>query len=348
MPKDNFVKAGLLTLLLSFGLVLSYELWLRQRGYSVSFDDDERLWANQRSRVYQPTDEAVVFIGSSRIKFDLDIPTWEKETGTKAVQLAMVGSNPRPLLHDLAEDKNFKGRLIVDVTEVLFFNNAPPFQERPSKGISFYKKETPSEKLSFKCNEMLESNLVLLDKDYFSANAYLSRFHLKNRNGVNDNGPLPFPWEFDLTQYDRQSKMHDRFVSDTNLQNQVRMIWASLGRAMKSPPPSPAQLDSVLTAVKADIDKIKSRGGDVLFIRTPSSGPFLAGEMQNYPRQKYWDQILAKTGCAGIHFQDYDPLSHFNCPEFSHLSPADAKKFTKELSQLIQQKGWKFPNSKTI
>src|SRR4051812_25942305 len=140
MPENNFIKAGLVTVIITLGCILCYELWLRQHGYSVSFDDDERLWANKRAEVYQPSGEAVVFIGSSRIKFDLDISTWQQETGTKAVQLAMVGSNPRPLLHNLAEDKNFKGRLIVDITEILFFNDAPPFQERPNKGINFYKK----------------------------------------------------------------------------------------------------------------------------------------------------------------------------------------------------------------
>ena len=348
MQEKKFLRAGLLTLILGFGFILFYELRLRQLGYGVSFDDNETLWANQRKQVYQPSDKAVVFIGSSRIKFDLDIPTWNAQTGTNAVQLAMVGSNPVPLLHNLAEDKNFAGRLIVDVTEVLFFNNLAPFFERPTKGINFYKNATPSEKASFQVSRVLESNFVLLDKDFFSLDAYLRKFGLKNREGVRSNDPLPFPWEFDLTQYNRQSKMHDRFVKDTNLQNQVRMIWSSLGQAMKSPPPSGAKLDSLLAPVKADVDKIKARGGDVLFVRTPSTGPFLQGEMMGFPRDKYWNRLLEVTGCPGIHFQDYESLSHFQCPEFSHLSPADAVKFTKNLVPILEQKGWRFPNSKTI
>jgi len=35
--------------------------------------------------------------------------------------LAIEGSCPRPILEDLANDQNFKGKLIVDVTEGLFF-----------------------------------------------------------------------------------------------------------------------------------------------------------------------------------------------------------------------------------
>jgi hypothetical protein len=345
MQQNDFKKAGILTLILTVVLVVGYELWLRDRGYSASFDDDERLWADKRKEVYQPPSDAVVFIGSSRIKFDLDIPTWKQVTGTNAVQLSMVGSNPVPLLHNLAEDENFKGRLVVDVTEVLFFNSLPPFFERPDKGINFYKKETPSEKASFVFSHFLESNLVLLDKDYFAMNTYLRKLGLKNREGVNSKDPLPFPWEFDLTHFDRQSKMHDRFVKDTNLQNQVRMIWASLGRALNVPPPTGSKLDSIFAGVKADVDKIKSRGGQVLFVRTPSSGPFLVGESQGYPREKYWDRLLAVTDCPGVHFLDHKSMSNFQCPEFSHLTPADAVVYTKDLAKRMEEKGWKFQGS---
>ncbi|HEV8286541.1 MAG TPA: hypothetical protein VGQ09_19665 [Chitinophagaceae bacterium] len=348
MPPKHFLKAGLLTVIVVAAVIICWEFYLRSQNRTISYDDGPELWSNKRARVYLPSDKATVFIGSSRIKFDLDIPTWNQETGTDAIQLAMVGSNPCYLLHDLAEDKDFKGRLIVDVTEVLFFNDGAPFRQRPDKGINFYKKQTPSEKASFQLSQLLESQFVLLDKDFFSMNAYLAKLGLKNRPGVQGNDPLPFPWEFDLTQANRQSKMHERFVKDTNLQNQVRMIWASLGRAMKSPPPTGTKLDSILALVKADVDKIKTRGGNVLFVRTPSSGPFLEGEQQGYPRKKYWERLLAITGCPGIHFMDYESLAHFNCPEFSHLSPADAVKFTKSFVQILENKSWNFPHKNSL
>ena len=104
------------------------------------------------------------------------------------------------------------------------------------------------------------------------------------------------------------------------------------------------KLDSILNTVKADIDKIKARGGQVLFIRTPSSGPFLMGEKMGYPRAQYWDRILATTGCQGIHFEDYPAIAHFECPEFSHLKPSDAIIYTTNLIDILQkEKGWVFP-----
>jgi hypothetical protein len=347
MQKNEFLKAGLFTLIITIACIVSYELWLRDHGYSISYDDDERLWADKRSQVYESPNKAVVFIGSSRIKFDLDIPTWKKETGQDAIQLAMVGSTPLPLLHDLAEDKNFKGKLIVDVTEILFFNNAKPFLQRPSKGINYYHKNTPSGKAGFAISHLLESKFVFLDNEFFSLDPYLKKLPVKDRPGIY--GGLVFPWEFDRTMFDRQSKMDDRFVADTNLQNQVRAVWSSLGKAMKDPPPAGGALDTILASVKADVDKIKARGGQVLFVRTPSSGPFWMGEQMGFPKEKYWDKILAVTGCAGIHFKDYEPIANFQCPEFSHLKPSDAVVFTKNLVQILEKdKGWKFPNKNSL
>ncbi|MBK6635955.1 MAG: hypothetical protein IPG38_18215 [Chitinophagaceae bacterium] len=98
--------------------------------------------------VYEPADKSTVFIGSSRIKFDLDIPTWEQITGDHAIQLACVGSSPVPVLEDLANDKQFAGKLVIDVTEGLFFQKAPNV-ETPLKNLKYYKEWTPAQKGQF-------------------------------------------------------------------------------------------------------------------------------------------------------------------------------------------------------
>lgn len=332
-----------MALLLVATAVAGREIWLRQQGYSISYDDFENLWADKRGRVYQPTDKATVFIGSSRIKFDLDVPTWEQLTGTEAVQLAIEGTSPRRLLTDLAEDPEFKGRLVVDVTEMLFFSALPMFDLQANKGIAFYKTYSPSQKVSFKVHSLLESGLVMLDEEYFSLNAMLNKTPVRNRPGVYPG--LDFPWEFSKKYFTRQSYMDDRFLADSNLQNKVKGIWAAIGKSVQEPPPVGARLDSILLAVKTDVDQIRARGGQVIFVRTPSDGPFWEGEQMGFPREKYWDRILAVTQAPGIHFQDHEAIAHFQCPEFSHLSPQDAIVFTRHLVQLLQQQGWSFPQT---
>src|SRR5919107_2937306 len=105
--KRLFLKAGILALVLVSAFLASWELYLRHQGRGISYDDGGSLWSDKRKRVYEPIDKATVFIGSSRIKYDLDIPTWKKITGDEPIQLANVGSSPLPMLYDLADDTNF-------------------------------------------------------------------------------------------------------------------------------------------------------------------------------------------------------------------------------------------------
>lgn len=340
MQPNHFRKAGLFALVLVLSFVVCWEIFLRHKGFTVSYDDGGPLWSNQRAQVYLPPSEATVFIGSSRIKFDLDIPTWENLTGEKAVQLAMVGSSPLPALQNLAEDNNFKGKLVIDVTEGLFFSTSKGNLDMPEKNIAYYKDQTPAQKASFQLNHLVESQFVFLDKDYLSLNTFLDSLHFKNRGDIY--GGPDFPWEFDLTMFDRQSKMTDRFVRDTNLQNKVKSIWAGFAKRNTSRPPTGRKLDSIMQVVKVAVDKIKARGGQVIFVRTPSSGGYWQAEQMGFPRPAYWDRLLAVTQCPGIHFKDYPGIAHFICPEFSHLSPQDAIVFTKHFITILQQKGWSF------
>ena len=66
-------------------------------------------------------------------------------------------------------------------------------------------------------------------------------------------------------------------------------------------------------------------------------------ENMGFPREKYWDRLLAATNCPGIHYADYPALDHFICPENSHLSLSQAKEFTANFIKILsEEKGWKF------
>ncbi|MCW3073290.1 MAG: hypothetical protein JWP69_359 [Flaviaesturariibacter sp.] len=343
MKPKQFGKAAMLTVVLLALFIGGWEWYWRSKGYETLFDDSDALWADKRAMVYDAPDKSTVFIGSSRIKFDLDIPTWEKITGDKAVQLAMVGSSPLPALYDLGNDEKFGGKLVIDVTEPLFFSNAPPFNKTPKENIEYYKKRTPTQRFSFEVNHFLESNFVFLNREYLSTNALLGKLPLTRRPGV---FVFPdFPEPFDRSYFSRQSFMADEFVKDTNLQKQMQANWAMLGEAAKRMPPASAKdLETMFTSAKDAIDKIRSRGGQVLFVRTPSSGPMGEGEKMGFPRDRFWDKLLAVTKTEGVHFADYAETAHFICPEWSHLSPADAITYTKLLIRQLEQKGWVFPH----
>lgn len=346
METKNLLKAGILVLIIVTIFIISWEVYWRSKGFPISYNDDEALWSEQRGRIYHSKEDATVFVGSSRIKFDLDIPTWEKITGEKAVQLSMVGTNPRPLLKDLANDERFKGKLIIDITEPLFFSPNPAREKSANDGIEFYKTYSPSQKASSFLSCALESNLVFLEKERFGLNALLKDLEIPNRPQVKER-PV-FVKEFGLNHISRQSFMTDKFLADTNLQNRQTAAWTKTGAMSKTPGVGGDTLIRIFKQVKEYVDKIRLRGGQVIFVRTPSSGAYWANEQIAFPRAKYWDAILAYTNSPGIHFKDYPETASFICPEWSHLSTADAIIYTKNLYRILQQKGWTFRNTKSI
>jgi len=345
MENKTLLKSAVLTVIIVVAVVAFWEISLRNKGAQANYDDGPPLWANNRAMVYEPSDKAVVFIGSSRIKYDLDIPTWKNMTHIHPIQLAIEGSSPVPVLIDLANDPKFKGRLIIDVTEGLFFSNAPPFTETPNENVKYFKDETPAQKASFFLNKAVDPNFVFLNKEYLSMDAQLKALQLKSRPGV---FMMPiWPMEFGYTTFDRQAYMTDIFTSDPKQTGQVKAIWGFFAEMGKKMPPMPeAELNKIFLSVKEAVAKINSRGGEVLFVRTPSSGVYLQGESMGFPRAKYWERLLSETQSPGIHFLDYPAIAHFECPELSHLSRSQAKVFTQHFIEILEKdKGWKLSAS---
>jgi hypothetical protein len=320
----------MLMVILVIAVIGGWELYLRHRGVAISYDNGKELWSDKRAMVYESPEKMTVFIGSSRIKYDLDIDTWQKMTGRHAVQLAIEGSSPLPVLEDLGNDTAFRGRLVVDVTEILFFSMAPMSLERPQTDLAWYKGRTPAQRASFALDHALESQFVFLDRDFMSLNDGIAHWEIPDRPGV---FVFPaFPLDFNRTSFERQSTMTDRFLADTSLQHRVQNIWVFLMTMGKNaPPPKEDPVPMIMSTAKTAVDKIRARGGEVFFTRTPSSGPMLGGEMHVFPREKGWDPLLAATGSKGFHFMDNPATAHLICPEWSHLSPSDAVLYTRAL-----------------
>ena len=118
--------------------------------------------------------------------------------------------------------------------------------------------------------------------------------------------------------------------------------WLFFFKEYPDSPVAGKKLDSLIYSVKTNVDKIKSRGGQVIFVRTPSCGYYKEKEDKDYPRKLYWDRLIELTGCQGIYFSDYPAIANFVCPEWSHLRLDDAKTYTANLVEILQEKGWAF------
>jgi hypothetical protein len=110
------------------------------------------------------------------------------------------------------------------------------------------------------------------------------------------------------------------------LQDLVKFGWPPLF----TPPPMPAHtpqvvFEQIAQAIEgrfgqtaAAVQKIRARGGKVVFVR------FL------------WTRLIKESGAPGIYYSDHPELV-FDCPEWSHLSAADATEFSKRLVPHLQK-----------
>lgn len=346
MESTNIFKAFLLSIALIVGFMLAWELYVRGRGFLPTYNDDKILWANKRRQVYQSPEKSTVFIGPSRIKFDLDIQLWKKLTGENAIQLALVGTSPRPLLRDLANDENFKGKLIVDMMETAVFSPATFITEKSAaEALAYYESETPAQRVSAVLGHTLESSITFLEEGKFGISNLLNDLQLPNRPGVFSFPSMPH--EFAVMTYDRQTIMTPMFLTNPDLIKRQTECWIRLSATNKTPGIKGEMLEAVFKEVKDAVDKIRSRGGKVIFVRMPCSGTYLESETAAYPRDEYWEPLLKYTNTPGIHYADYPAIANFVCPEWSHLQPKDVLTFTSELVRILRdEQGWNFQEKK--
>lgn len=340
-------QALIVAVTLSVVSIVAWEIYWRSQGMEPNIDDNKNLWANQRSKLENYTDNTVIFIGSSRILYDINLEIWEKETGTDAIMLATQGATPAPVFKDIVEKTDFNGTLIVGITPPLFFSTTNPkarFVERSQSLVDYYYKRTYAQRLNHVLSIPLQQNLAFIrdgDENWDSdvdLKTLLKRIHIGERGG-----PFYPPFNnFEEITLDRHMKMPEIMVTDTAYANTVKKVWTAI-LSGDNPPPD---RESTTNAFVELADKFKARGGKLILVRCPSSGLFKKVEDQGFPKTAFWDVLVEKTGVTAYNYMDYEQFNNLFLPEWSHLSAKDAKFFTKELIKIMKADGV-LSNSKT-
>ncbi|MEX0331965.1 MAG: hypothetical protein AB3N64_11130 [Puniceicoccaceae bacterium] len=336
IPEAHWRGVGLLTALLVLGFMIFWETYWRLEGYEPQLEETAELWARLRGQAATGSADEVVYTGSSRIAFDFDQDVWQQYFGgPRPIALPKIGTNPRPFLADMANDPGFRGLLIVGVTEGLFFS---PDEAPPAGEARIYLEHRENRSISARTDYLLsipvQSAFASINKEDLSLAALIrSRWlDLPDRQGAY---LMPdYPPFIGAIGPDRRIKMWHKCERDPELQRKVQQIWMpwfQLGPPLGGPP-----LEAIFDSVRQDVEKIRSRGGEVVFLRLPSTGELRKVEKERWPRQVYWDRLLRETGAPGIHFEDYDGLKGFDCPEWSHLSRVDAVIYTRNLVPIMQ------------
>ncbi len=317
-----------------------WELYWRSQGLHPTLNDEKALWAMTRAKVETATKEDVIILGSSRAYFDIQVDQWKKSTGKEPLQLASTGSSPLPTFHDIVNNTDFNGTVIVGVTPGLLFSTTFPKAfpwKRPQSKVDFYFDRTYAQRLNFLLSVPLQQNLVLMSADEeewdddIDLKALLKRVDWGKRDTI---PPAPPFFNFGDTSIPRNMSMMPRTVKDTVFANSIIDVWHYFGKG--APPPDK---DATTKFFMKDIEKFKEKGGNLILVRPPSSGGVRMGEKMGLPRQKFWDSLVKVAKVKSYHFEDYEQLKDLVCPEESHLSLDDANFFTTELVKIMKADG---------
>jgi hypothetical protein len=277
-------------------------------------------WAELRKQV-DKRNVPVVIIGDSRILFDSDLDRATQLIGVRPLQLAIAGGSGLPILEDIANDPHFKGLAIVGMAETAYFD-LQLAGARPQKAVELSHWESPSRRGSFLVYRVLSHGLAMLDEDY-QLSTLVFRLDHDWRPGVSD--PRQAIWKAQETGADGQTWLWRRLEHDRRLSEHMHNVWLHFFPAQ---PLDGQTINAVSVRTKVAVDKIRARGGDVVFVRPPSAPDLRAIEDKHVPRARAWDAILAYTRSNGIHIDDLPAAQDLTLPEGSHLSRSCATVFT--------------------
>ena len=333
-PWGRILTGTIVLLALMLG---TWEWYWRDFGATPGIRNSDGLWAIQRRRIDNGEGDATVIVGASRVYFDVQLDVWERLDGKRPIQLAFEGTSPLKVMEDLAADPKFTGHLLVGVAPEQFFGG----NGYRAAAFKYFHTESPSQRLGqWLSMRMIEPFVAFYDPD-FSLAAVLKRLPWPDRPGR--------PTRLDVrklavTEADRNTHLWEKVEDDPEYHELARKIWSQKFVPSEDdlPPEKIRQTaNEQIDKVSAVVARLRAHGVKVLFIRPPSTGPYLDFEKRLYPRAATWDVLLAKSGAPGIHFEDYPQLQQLDLPEWSHLSPADAKRFTAALHEIIARDFWR-------
>jgi hypothetical protein len=337
IPQLPWRGITVIVVLLVIAASVAWELYCRAVGYGPTLNDNEDLWTMAYRRI-KP--ESVVIIGDSRGWYDLDLDELQNGLGKRPVQLAMGGGCAYPVLAELANDEKFHGTIMCSFTPRLFV--APPGtppMERGQKAVRRTHTQTPAQRASQLLAMPLEEHVAFLKQEELNLEELLKRLPIPNRPYALV--PPRLPPYFGTLDRERRARMIEECARPgSELQKRIQQIWIPLF----TPPPPPTYIpkEKFIAGIKGAIDtrfrdtvaavnKLRARGGKIVFVRLPVSGDLKALEDRTTPRNQFWERVLNDTGAPGIYFEDFPELAGFTCPEWSHLSAGDSVEFSKRL-----------------
>ena len=335
IPAHPWRGIAVLVALIAIAATIAWEVYVRSIGYAPTLNDTEDLWAETRRRV---TPGSLVIVGDSRPHFDLDLDELERGLGSRPVQLSQGGSCAFPVFKDVIDDESFHGTIICSIVPLMWFAPGGPLVENAERAVKRQQTQTWAQWASHLLAVPLEERIAFLKMDELDTRGLLKQIPFRNRSNAQVGPALP-PF-FASIDRERRARMIEECAQPGPLQERVKNGWLPLF----TPPPPPSfvppeafrarvgqAIEQRFHDTAALVEKLRKRGGKVVFVRFPVTGALKEHEDRLTPRQGPWDRVLRDSGAPGIHFEDHQELASFDCPEWSHLSAPDSVEFTRRL-----------------
>ncbi len=295
-------------------------LW-RLRGFVPSVTDDATLWAATRRGLMNEDPEEVVILGSSRIQLGINPDALVAATGwRRPVQLAIAMGSSVPVLRHLA-DEGFRGRVICEVNPRIFFEAKRSLDWVIGSYLRKYRSLTASDIFEERLRAWVQQTFV----------TRLPALSLPEVLRAGREGHLPAP-QFITVQRDRYR--YADYSHLASLDDRIRTV-RRLRERSKLTFLGPQEVERAVVEVAGLVRRIREGGGEVIFVRLPTSGHILENERQTVPRERYWDVLASGAGALAIHFQDHPELASFTAPDGEHLDQRDAVPFSRALGTIL-------------
>jgi hypothetical protein len=314
-------KAWLLAAGLSLLTLVSWECFWRSRGFRPYMRDGARLWAMQRRRASALGERALVIAGGSRVQVGLDLDVLRHRIGLEPVMLGIDATTSIPVLEDLAADERVCGTVLVSVT---------PNMLRPSRHntayeyVGIYRSRGPADACEDRLADFMDWHLAFRSPA-LSHHAIIRA--LRYRRMPVARAPKV-----------RRDRSRPIDYTVTNPEPRKHRVARALAGDPQRSDFSPEAFLVRAVEVEAMAERIRSRGGRVVFLHMPVTGDLWTLYEINFPREDYWDRFVELTAFPAIHFADHESLIRFECPDTSHLDASDRTAFTQALADVLLER----------
>ncbi len=307
-----------MAVVLVIGFLGTVEFVFRARGMTPQFQETPRHWAYWRAQANDDPD-VLVLAGSSRFALGIAPEAVERHLPERVevIQLALPGGSPLPVVRQLAEDEDFVGSVLVEAYPRNLFTDEQTTVRPVLEYVQFYERRSAIEEIEALMRAALQGSFVVARPEFRPT------LFLVNLLGK---GELPS---------EGNTRMHfDRWTAaDYSKGDHTRDDW----HIAESTISSPEAIEARFAALRRDVDKIRARGGNVVFFRMISSKNVREEERKTLPREEYWDRYSDQLGAPALHFEDFPEMREFVALDGSHLDRRHVEAFDALLADAVRR-----------